>query len=103
MKSLFRNDLTGLLLFTVGIRNICKFLSYSMLCRNLDQFKIHFSFDLSQPNFFTSAVRSRIVQFILDRKKFSREPKNDFAFGIQRLITEGAYISAYPLHDVSLN
>uniref|UniRef100_A0A336LP51 Anoctamin n=1 Tax=Culicoides sonorensis TaxID=179676 RepID=A0A336LP51_CULSO len=60
-------------------------------------------FDLSQPNFFTSAVRSRIVQFILDRKKFSREPKNDFAFGIQRLISEGAYIAAYPLHDGEIN
>lgn len=65
--------------------------------------KISYSFDLSQQNFFTSAVRSRIVQFILDRKKFSREPKNDFAFGIQRLITEGAYIAAYPLHDVRLD
>ncbi|XP_063708126.1 anoctamin-4 isoform X2 [Culicoides brevitarsis] len=60
-------------------------------------------FDLSQPNFFTSAVRSRIVQFILDRKKFTREPKNDFAFGVQRLIAEGAYIAAYPLHDGEIN
>lgn len=58
-------------------------------------------FDLSQVNFFTSAVRSRIVQFILDRKRFHKDLKHDFAFGIERLVTEGAYMAAYPLHDVS--
>lgn len=58
-------------------------------------------FDLDMPNFFTSATRSRIVQFILDRTKFTQTKEDDFAFGIERLISEHAYVAAYPLHDVS--
>lgn len=58
-------------------------------------------FDLNSPNFFTSATRSRIVQFILDRTKFTETKEDDFAFGIERLISEHAYVAAYPLHDVS--
>lgn len=100
MKSLFQNDLTGLPPFTVGTKNICK--NNSSNPKIKIYLKISYRFDLSQPNFFTSSVRSRIVQFILDRKTFLREPKHDFAFGIQRLITEGAYLAAYPLHDVSI-
>lgn len=58
-------------------------------------------FDLDSPNFFTSATRSRIVQFILDRTKFTEIKEDDFAFGTERLISEHAYVAAYPLHDVS--
>lgn len=58
-------------------------------------------FDLNSPNFFTSATRSRIVQFILDRTRFTETKEDDFAFGIERLISEHAYVAAYPLHDVS--
>jgi len=58
-------------------------------------------FDLDSPNFFTSATRSRIVQFILDRTRFTETKEDDFAFGIERLISEHAYVAAYPLHDVS--
>jgi anoctamin-1 len=46
-------------------------------------------------------VKSRIVNFILDRKRFCRENCNDYAFGIERLIADQVYIAAYPLHDVS--
>lgn len=49
--------------------------------------------------FFTAAVRSRIVQFILDRKRYSTKENEDYAFGIERLISEEIYIAAYPLHD----
>ncbi|CAO1405540.1 unnamed protein product [Diamesa tonsa] len=56
-------------------------------------------FDLMQSTFFTSAVRSRIVQFILDRKRFMKPGDNDYAFGIERMISEQSYIAAYPLHD----
>lgn len=59
-------------------------------------------FDLDSPNLFTMTTRSRIVQFILDRTKFTETKEDDFAFGIERLITEHAYVAAYPLHDVSL-
>lgn len=58
-------------------------------------------FDLNSPNFFTSATRSRIVQFVLDRTKFTETKEDDFAFGIERLISEHAYVAAYPLHDAS--
>lgn len=60
-------------------------------------------FDLDAPEFFSPATHSRIVQFILDRTKFSDIKADDFAFGIDRLISERAYVAAYPLHDVSIN
>ncbi|XP_058802461.1 anoctamin-1 isoform X2 [Phymastichus coffea] len=59
-------------------------------------------FDINSPDFFTQAIRSRIVQFILDRTRFTLDKEDDFAFGIDRLITEKAYSAAYPLHDGNL-
>nr|XP_050852296.1 anoctamin-1 isoform X4 [Vespula vulgaris] len=59
-------------------------------------------FDLDSPNFFTSAIRSRIVQFILDRTRFAKTKNDDFAFGIERLISERSYVAAYPLHDIAV-
>lgn len=53
--------------------------------------------------FFTAAIRSRIVQFILDRNRFSDEPLDDNSFGIDRLVIEETYLAAYPLHDVSFS
>lgn len=67
---------------------------------------IHFvvhRFDVNQKCFFTAAIRSRIVQFILDRKRFTLAADDDYAFGIDRLINEEAYLAAYPLHDVTLS
>lgn len=58
-------------------------------------------FNLDSPNFFTAATRARIIQFILDRTRFTETKDDDFAFGIERLISEKAYVAAYPLHDVS--
>ncbi|GAB0099220.1 Anoctamin [Sergentomyia squamirostris] len=60
-------------------------------------------FDLNQSCFFSAAVRSRIVQFILDRKRFTTEEADDYAFGIDRLIADEVYIAAYPLHDGEVN
>lgn len=60
-------------------------------------------FNLDSPNFFTAATRARIIQFILDRTRFTETKDDDFAFGIERLISEKAYVAAYPLHDVSYN
>lgn len=57
---------------------------------------------MSQPCFFTPAIRSQIVHFILDRKRFTLGDDDDYAFGIERLIDHGVYIAAYPLHDVSM-
>ncbi|XP_030373607.1 anoctamin-1 isoform X2 [Scaptodrosophila lebanonensis] len=56
-------------------------------------------FDIRQDCFFTTAVRSRIVEFILDRQRFPAKHNNEMAFGIERLVAEGVYCSAYPLHD----
>ncbi|XP_023303991.2 anoctamin-1 isoform X3 [Lucilia cuprina] len=56
-------------------------------------------FDIRQDNFFTPAVRSRIVQFILDRQRFTPKNKDEMAFGIERLVTYNVYCAAYPLHD----
>lgn len=58
-------------------------------------------FDVHHACFFTSAIRSRIVHFILDRKRFTLGEDDDYAFGIDRLIDQGVYVAAYPLHDVS--
>lgn len=58
-------------------------------------------FDIHSEGFFTPAIRSRIVQFILDRQRFTEDQDDEFAFGIERLISELVYTAAYPLHDVS--
>ncbi|CAB3245430.1 unnamed protein product [Arctia plantaginis] len=58
-------------------------------------------FDTTAECFWTPSIRSRIVQFILDRKKFTTS-NDDFAFGIARLISNNTYSAAYPLHDGDL-
>ncbi len=60
-------------------------------------------FDIHNENFFTAAIRSRIVQFILDRNRFSDSEADDNSFGIDRLVMDETYIAAYPLHDGEIN
>ena len=55
-------------------------------------------------DFFTPAVRARVVSFILKRKWFvqqttSQEPKMDF--GIDKLLADGTYMASYAPHEVS--
>lgn len=71
-----------------------------MIEKKLQLVYFFFRFDITSEHFFTPAVHSRIVQFILDRQRFSRDENNEFAFGIERLINDGAYKASYPLHDV---
>lgn len=59
-------------------------------------------FNAEDENFFTSSIRSRIVDFILKRKRFKSNLDDEFAFGIERLIQEDTYSAAYPLHDVPI-
>ena len=59
-------------------------------------------FDVDRPDFFTPSIRSRVIEFILKRKKLSTDVQDDFSFGIERALNEGIYTAAYPLHDVSL-
>ena len=50
-------------------------------------------------SFFTRSQRSRIVFEILSAIVFGREKKGEV--GIDRLVEEGVFSAAYPLHDVS--
>ncbi|KAK8402242.1 hypothetical protein O3P69_001391 [Scylla paramamosain] len=85
-------------------------------------------FDVT-PAFFRPSVRARIIDFILRRKRFGgreEEEKEEedakaggrggeegraihgteaetFNFGIEKLLAEGAYLAAYPLHDGDLH
>lgn len=63
---------------------------------------VFYRFDVNSRCFFTPAIHSRIVQFILDRKRFSENQHDDFAFGIERLLNEKVYTAVYPLHDVKI-
>ncbi|XP_043234767.1 anoctamin-1-like isoform X3 [Amphibalanus amphitrite] len=58
-------------------------------------------FDMSE-DFFTPAVRARVVSFILKRKWFvhqttTQEPKMDF--GIDKLLADGTYMASYAPHE----
>ena len=54
----------------------------------------------NKQNFFTRSQRSRLVFEILSNTIFGREKKGEV--GIDRLIEEGAFSAAYPLHDVCI-
>ncbi|XP_021954062.1 anoctamin-1 isoform X3 [Folsomia candida] len=59
-------------------------------------------FDVDEKEFFTPAVRARILDFILRRKRYTEDPLDDFAFGMERLLNAYTYSAAYPLHDGDL-
>ena len=49
--------------------------------------------------FFSPSQRSRLVLEVLNTTTFGMEKKGEI--GIDRLINEGAFTAAYPLHDVN--
>jgi anoctamin-4 len=50
--------------------------------------------------FFPRAERSRMVYDLLIRTRYDRsESREKFRFGIERLVKNGTYTAAYPLHD----
>ena len=51
--------------------------------------------------FFNSSVRSRIVDFILRRKKFEEDRLGHISTGIEKLLSDGTYEAAYPIHEVN--
>lgn len=55
-------------------------------------------FDVHDPHFFPTLVRIAIVNFILERSAFADQP-DDNCIGIDKLLSDGAYDAAYPLHD----
>ncbi|XP_077494206.1 anoctamin 1 isoform X4 [Amblyomma americanum] len=74
--------------------------------RRQKQFAVTFSmskeylFDIPEPkeDFFTAAQRAQVVHFILQRKSFSRDSHRRH-FGVGRLLADGVYLAAYPLHE----
>jgi hypothetical protein len=48
--------------------------------------------------FFSQADRSRMVYNLLCRARY--DITDEMCYGIERLVQEGAYNAAYPLHDV---
>lgn len=50
---------------------------------------------------FSRATRSRIVDYILRRKGYTKDVRTNAEFGIKRLLSDGAYVAAYPLHEGS--
>ncbi|XP_055925697.1 anoctamin-5-like isoform X1 [Argiope bruennichi] len=62
-----------------------------------------FDIPRKKEDFFSPAQRSRIVQFILKRKSFTEDHTDIFGFGIKKLLADGVYTAAYPLHEGDLN
>ncbi|XP_044735821.1 anoctamin-1-like isoform X2 [Chrysoperla carnea] len=56
-------------------------------------------FDINADNFFTTSVKSMVVNFILERTKYKDDPQATFDVGIDRLLQAQVYQAAYPLHD----
>ncbi|KAL0277448.1 UNVERIFIED_CONTAM: hypothetical protein PYX00_004720 [Menopon gallinae] len=56
-------------------------------------------FDIDSPNFFTSTVKSCIIDFILERQRYTDNPSAVYDVGINQLLLDGVYAAAYPLHD----
>lgn len=61
----------------------------------------HHRFDWEQPNFFDAGVRNAIINFILERQHFVEGEETPDNLGIEKLLEDRVYHSAYPLHDVS--
>lgn len=59
-------------------------------------------FDEDSEDFFSAAVRTLVVDFILERQSFSEDHSDAQSVGIKKLIEDGIYKAAYPLHDVSI-
>ncbi|KAL1453996.1 hypothetical protein WDU94_010293 [Cyamophila willieti] len=59
----------------------------------------HYLFDEEHSEFLSAPRRSLIVDFILSRQSFAANNTDLSNVGIQRMIEEGVYRAAYPLHD----
>lgn len=71
-------------------------------------------FDEDSEDFFSAAVRTLVVDFILERQSFrtvisdalgnnksdASDASDAQCVGIKKLIEDGIYKAAYPLHDV---
>ncbi|KAI5626982.1 anoctamin-5 isoform X2 [Silurus asotus] len=65
-----------------------------------DKSKIDFFLIDNKDTFFPNSTRNRIVYYILSRCPYNKEDKlNKDKRGIKRLLNNGTYTSAFPLHD----
>lgn len=74
---------------------------YRFLLNNFDYFKKRF--DADNPRFFTDDVKIAVINFILERTSFVENSSNEDAsegVGIQKLLNDGVFRDAFPLHDV---
>ncbi|XP_067639547.1 anoctamin-6 isoform X6 [Eurosta solidaginis] len=70
-------------------------------------YRIHFEFsrkyqhlfEWDQPNFFDAGIRNSIINFILERQHFIEGEETADNLGIEKLLQDRVYHSAYPLHD----
>lgn len=69
------------------------------MCQSVKRIYFRFLGSDDLDSFFTRAQRSRMVYEILATAPFGKEKKGEV--GIERLVGEGAYTAAFPLHDVS--
>ncbi|XP_053682465.1 anoctamin-5 [Sabethes cyaneus] len=58
-------------------------------------------FDDGAPEFFTPSIRIAVAHFILERTYFSDSEEEKFDIGLRKLLNDGVYLDAYPLHDGS--
>lgn len=57
-------------------------------------------FEVNDPNFFPCFVRLAVINFILERTAFADKKDESLnCIGIDKLLADSAYTSAYPLHD----
>lgn len=57
-------------------------------------------FDVNEPSFFPKFIRLAVINFILERTPFADTSGDNLTcIGIDKLLADSAYLSAYPLHD----
>ncbi|CAG5129014.1 unnamed protein product, partial [Candidula unifasciata] len=58
-----------------------------------------FEIPANSEELFSNSTRSWIVDYILRRQHFSTTTESNFDFGIKKMIADGYYTAAYPLHE----
>lgn len=56
--------------------------------------------ELDREEFFSPSQRGEIIEYILRRTSFNKE-HDVFSIGISKMLSDGIYEAAYPLHDVT--
>jgi anoctamin-1 len=81
---------------------ICEFRRLKSFRRKIPCVPFSNRFDTERDDFFNQTIRIAVVQFILERQRFNEDYDNANCFGIAKLLEDGVYQAAYPLHDSNL-